>query len=127
MAVASGSGLERLEHSLKLTRLWDLFAPHIYSTEQVANGKPAPDIYLFAANKLGVNPSQCLVIEDSEHGACAGKAAGMTVYGFTGGSHCNRAWDVRLQQAGADAVFSDMPSLKAALGLTCGSRVPILG
>jgi len=120
MAVASGSDIRRLEHSLKLTRLWDHFAPHIYSTEQVARGKPAPDIYLFAADKLGVSPSHCLVIEDSEHGARAGKAAGMMVYGFTGGSHCSLAWDARLREAGADAVFSDMPSLQAALGLTCG-------
>jgi len=53
MAVASGSGLGRLEHSLKLTGLWDLLAPHIYSTEQVGRGNPAPDIYLFAAVRLG--------------------------------------------------------------------------
>jgi HAD superfamily hydrolase (TIGR01509 family) len=117
MAVASGSGLGRLEHSLKLTRLWDLLAPHIYSSEQVARGKPAPDIFLFAADKLGVSPSRCLVVEDGQHGARAGKAAGMTVYGFIGGSHCSREWGVSLQQAGADAVFSDMPSLQAALGL----------
>jgi HAD superfamily hydrolase (TIGR01509 family) len=117
MAVASGSGLERLEHSLKLTGLWDLLAPHIYSTEQVTRGKPAPDIYLFAADKLGVSPSHCLVIEDTEHGTLAGKAAGMTVYGFTGGSHCSPGLGASLQQVGADAVFSDMPSLEAALGL----------
>jgi HAD superfamily hydrolase (TIGR01509 family) len=117
MAVASGSELERLEHSLKLARLWDLLAPHIYSTEQVTRGKPAPDIYLFAANKLGVHPSECLVIEDSQHGTIAGKTAGMTVYGFIGGSHCSPGLGVRLQRAGADAVFSDMPSLQAALRL----------
>ena len=117
MAVASGSGLGRLEHSLKVTGLWDLFAPHIYSTEQVAHGKPAPDIYLFAAGKLGVSPSRCLVIEDSQHGTHAGKAAGMTVYGFTGAGHCSPELGASLQEAGADAVSSDMPSLQAALGL----------
>jgi HAD superfamily hydrolase (TIGR01509 family) len=117
MAVASGSGLRRLEHSLKLTGLWDLLAPHIYSTEQVARGKPAPDIYLFAADKLGVRPSRCIVIEDSRHGTHAGKAAGMTVYGFTGGGHCSPELGPSLQEAGADAVFSDIPSLQAALGL----------
>ena len=117
MAVVSGSGLGRLEHSLKLTGLWDFLAPHIYSTEQVARGKPAPDIYLFAAEKLGVSPSRCLVIEDSQHGTHAGKAAGMTVYGFTGAGHCSPDLGASLQDAGADAVFSDMPSLQAALGL----------
>jgi HAD superfamily hydrolase (TIGR01509 family) len=117
MAVASGSGLGRLEHSLKLTGLWDLLAPHIYSTEQVARGKPAPDIYVFAADKLGVSPSRCLVIEDSRHGVHAGKAARMTVYGFTGGGHCSPELGASLQEAGADAVFSEMPSLQTALGL----------
>jgi len=117
MAVASGSGLGRLEHSLKLTGLWDILAPHIYSTEQVARGKPAPDIYLFAAGKLGVSPSRCLVIEDSQHGTHAGTAAGMTVFGFTGASHCSPDLGASLQEAGADAVFSDMLSLQAALGL----------
>lgn len=111
MAVACGSALGRLEHSLKLTRLWDLLASHIYSTEQVARGKPAPAIFLFAADKLGVSPSRCLVVEDAQHGVRAGKAAGMTVYGFTGASHCSPEWGASLQQAGADAVFSDMPSL----------------
>lgn len=117
MAVASGSGLKRLEHSLKLTGLWDLLAPHIYSTEQVTRGKPAPDIYLFAADKLGVSPSHCLVIEDTEHGTLAGIAAGMTVYGFTGGSHCNASLGAKLQKVGAVAVFSDMPRLESALEL----------
>jgi HAD superfamily hydrolase (TIGR01509 family) len=115
MAVASGSSLDRLQHSLKLTRLWDLFAPHVYSTEQVARGKPAPDVFLFAADKLAIEPSRCLVVEDAEHGTRAGKAAGMTVYGFTGASHCGPEWDNRLHEAGADAVFADMASVEAAL------------
>jgi len=106
-----------LEHSLKLTGLWDLFVPHIYSTEQVARGKPAPDIYLFAAGKLGVSPSRCLVIEDSQHGTHAGKAAGKTVYGFTGADHGSPDLGASLQDAWAEADFSDMPSLQAALGL----------
>jgi beta-phosphoglucomutase-like phosphatase (HAD superfamily) len=83
----------------------------------VARGKPAPAIFLFAADKLGVSPSRCLVVEDAQHGVPAGKAAGMTVYGFTGASHCSPEWGASLQQAGADAVFSDMPSLGAALEL----------
>jgi HAD superfamily hydrolase (TIGR01509 family) len=111
MAVASGSSLSRLEHSLRVTQLWDFFAPHIYSSEQVARGKPAPDIYLLAAEKLDVSPDRCLVIEDAEHGIRAGKAAGMTVYGFTGAGHCTAEWTMR-----ADAVFCDATALQVALG-----------
>jgi HAD superfamily hydrolase (TIGR01509 family) len=118
MAVASGSSLGRLEHSLRLAGLWDYLAPHIYSTEQVARGKPAPDIYLLAAARLGVCAERCLVVEDAEHGTRAGKAAGMTVYGFTGASHCTSETADRLRTAGADAVFSDSTTLWAALGAT---------
>jgi beta-phosphoglucomutase-like phosphatase (HAD superfamily) len=118
MAVASGSGLGRLEHSLRLTRLWGFLTPHIYSTEQVERGKPEPDIFLFAAGRLSAQAHRCLVVEDAEHGTRAGKAAGMTVYGFTGASHCSPDWGASLQKAGADAIFSDMPTLQAALGLS---------
>jgi HAD superfamily hydrolase (TIGR01509 family) len=115
-AVASGSSLRRLKHSLTLTGLWDYFAPHIYSSEQVVRGKPAPDIYLLAAARLGVCAERCLVVEDAEHGTRAGKAAGMTVYGFTGASHCTYETADSLRAAGADAVFSDSAALRAALG-----------
>jgi len=117
MAVASGSSLNRLEHSLRVTQLWDFFAPHIYSSEQVARGKPAPDIYLLAAEKLGVSPDRCVVIEDGEHGIRAGKAAGMTVYGFAGAGHCTGEWATRLHAAGADAVFCDATDLQVALDM----------
>lgn len=117
MAVASGSSLDRLEHSLRLTGLWDFLAPHIYSTEQVGRGKPAPDVFLHAADKLAVSPKHCLVVEDAKHGVQAGKAAGMTVFGFTGASHCEPGWDVGLRDAGADEVFADMATLQTALGL----------
>ncbi len=115
MAIGSGSSLKRLEHSLRLVKLWDAFAPHVYSSEQVARGKPAPDIYLLAAEKLRVAPARCLVIEDGVHGTHAGKAAGMTVYGFTGGSHCTPATAGDLRTAGADAVFADVATMRAAL------------
>jgi HAD superfamily hydrolase (TIGR01509 family) len=118
MAVASWSGLGRLEHSLRLTQLWGFLAPHIYSTEQVERGKPAPDIFLFAAGRLSAHPNRCVVIEDAEHGTRAGKAAGMTVYGFAGASHCSPDWGAGLLKAGADAIFSDMATLKDALGLS---------
>lgn len=86
-AVASSSTLTRLEHSLKLCDLWQDFAPHIFSATQVARGKPAPDLFLFAAQRLGVAPADCIVIEDSPAGIQAARAAGMRVVGFLGGNH----------------------------------------
>jgi HAD superfamily hydrolase (TIGR01509 family) len=115
MAVASGSSLRRLEHSLKLVRLWQYFDPYIYSTEQVARGKPSPDVFLHAAESLGIAADQCLVIEDAEHGIRAGKAAGMTVYGFIGASHCTPEWDLYLRAAGADDVFFNVGDLRTAV------------
>jgi HAD superfamily hydrolase (TIGR01509 family) len=110
-AVASGSSSERLEYTLKLTHLWELFAPHIYSTTLVAKSKPAPDIFLYTARQLGVKPEQCLVIEDSTLGVRAGVAAGMTVLGFTGGSHIKKGHEEKLLELGAKKVFSKMQDI----------------
>src|SRR5712692_4529493 len=89
----------------------------IFSTALVARGKPAPDIFFYAAAKMGASPQRSVAIEDSAPGIVAAKAAGMTVFGFAGGSHCRLGHDARLAAAGADLVFSDMrelPSLIAA-------------
>ena len=112
---ASGSSPERLLHSLGLVNLWDRFAPHIFSATQVKNGKPAPDLFLFAAEQMGVHPSACLVIEDSVAGVRAAKAANMRVYGFTGGSHCDNAHGDLLRKEGADVVFGHMSEIAEAL------------
>lgn len=108
MAIASGSGMERLSHTLALTGLTSYFNGHVYSAENVKNGKPAPDIFLLAAEKLGVAPKDCLVIEDSPHGVAGAKAAGMTVYAFTGGSHIQEATRQNLIKAAPHAIFSRM-------------------
>jgi beta-phosphoglucomutase-like phosphatase (HAD superfamily) len=63
---------------------------HIFTKNMVKRAKPAPDLFLLAAQKMGAGPSRTLVIEDSITGATAGVAAGMTVVGFTGSVH-NRA------------------------------------
>jgi HAD superfamily hydrolase (TIGR01509 family) len=110
-AVASSSRAIYLESKLKRTGLWDLVAPHVYSGDEVAHGKPAPDIYLHAAEKLGVPPSRCLVVEDSVNGVASGLAAGMSVIGFTGGGHCFEGHGERLSAAGAAAILPDFPSL----------------
>jgi HAD superfamily hydrolase (TIGR01509 family) len=79
MAVASGSSLVIIERILKEAGLRDYFGPHIYSSDQVVQPKPAPDVFLYAAKKLGVPPHDVLVFEDSRHGVDAGKAARMKV------------------------------------------------
>ena len=67
-AIASGSTPGDLDRKLRRVGLFDIFAPHIYSSEHVARAKPAPDIFLHAARNLGVAPADCLVIEDSVNG-----------------------------------------------------------
>ncbi|GGB39006.1 haloacid dehalogenase [Roseibium aquae] len=114
-AVASSSSLPALIRKLGHTGLSRYFEPHIYSGEQVENGKPAPDLFLFAAGKLGIAPERCLVIEDSSNGVIAGLAAGMTVWGFTGGGHCQAGHGRKLRAAGADLVIADHGELAARL------------
>jgi HAD superfamily hydrolase (TIGR01509 family) len=85
MAVASQSPLARVRLSLQVAGLAGQFGEHIYVTSMVARPKPAPDIYLLAAQKLGTEPANCIVIEDSPAGAAAARAAGMRVVGYAPG------------------------------------------
>src|SRR5208282_4639240 len=77
--------------------------------------KPAPDLFLHAAERMGAAPGHCLVIEDSVPGVTAGVAAGMTVFGFSGSSHCEPDHNERLMRAGATKIFPEMSALGAAL------------
>lgn len=113
--VASSSQPERLRHTLGVTGLWSHFDPHVFSASMVRNGKPAPDLFLYAADKMGARPQDCVVVEDSRAGVAAGRAAGMRVLGFTGGSHCPPDHAARLREAGADAVFAEMGKLPRLL------------
>jgi HAD superfamily hydrolase (TIGR01509 family) len=113
--VASGSAPERLRHTLSLTGLLPHFAPHIFSAAEVAHGKPAPDLFMFAAERMGVAPADCVVIEDSVPGMQAATAAGMRAIGFTGGSHCRPDHGERLRRAGAAAVCTDLADLPGLL------------
>jgi HAD superfamily hydrolase (TIGR01509 family) len=110
--VASSSDTERVAHSLELTGLAGLFGSRVFTAQMVARGKPAPDLFLHAAARMEVAPRRTLVIEDSVSGVEAGKAAGMTVWGFVGGSH-HAVGDPRalLEAAGADRVFDQMRDL----------------
>lgn len=115
--VASSSSPERLRHSLGLVGLYESLAPHIFSATMVKHGKPAPDLFLFAAQSMGVTPAKCVVIEDSLAGVTAGKAAGMPVIGFTGGSHTGPHLTDRLLAAGAATVVADMTEVVKLLGV----------
>jgi beta-phosphoglucomutase-like phosphatase (HAD superfamily) len=78
---------------------------------QVKHGKPAPDLFLFAAEQMRTAPGRCLVIEDSVPGITGARAAGMTVLGFHGGSHCPPGHAQALRAAGAHGTFDDMRQL----------------
>ena len=107
--VASSSDIDRVSLSLNVTGLALHFDSRLYTAQMVKHGKPAPDLFLYAAGKMQTDPSRALVIEDSVSGVLAAKAAGMTVWGFVGGSHYHRR-DGRaiLTAAGADRVFARM-------------------
>jgi HAD superfamily hydrolase (TIGR01509 family) len=113
--VASNSHLERVRHALSVTGLLPLFDPHVFSASQVPRGKPAPDLFLFAAEKLGTAPEACVVVEDSITGVEAAVVAGMPVVGFCGGSHCPSDHADQLRSAGCSHVFARMPDLAAFL------------
>jgi len=85
MAVASQSPLARVRFTLDVTGLAGFFGERLYVTSMVARPKPAPDIYLHAAAKLGAEPTACLVVEDSPAGAAAARSAGFQVLGYAPG------------------------------------------
>ncbi len=109
--VASSSNPERIELSLSLTGLAAYFSEAVYSSHQVARGKPAPDLFLFAAASMAVEPRRCLVIEDSIYGIQGAVAAGMTAIGFSGGSHIPDGHEDELKAGGAVAVDASWEAL----------------
>ncbi|MDD3181373.1 MAG: HAD family phosphatase [Alphaproteobacteria bacterium] len=115
MCVASGSSVERNRHALTIVGLLPFFDGRIFCSSQVAQGKPAPDVFLFAAQQMGVAPAQCLVIEDSVPGVQAAKAAGMTVFAYLGGSHVSESWRERIKAEKPDSIFDDMPALPSLI------------
>jgi HAD superfamily hydrolase (TIGR01509 family) len=108
--VASSGTHEKMRHTLGHTGLYQRFAGRIYSATEVARGKPAPDLFLHAAARMGVPPEDCVVVEDSRYGVQAARAAGMTCLGYAGGL---TAAD-RLAGPGT-VVFQDMRELPALL------------
>jgi len=114
--VASSGTPEKIRHGLTCAGLYDLLAPHIFSASQVKRGKPAPDLFLFAAGQMRASPERCVVIEDSIPGITGALAAGMTVLGFYGGSHCRLGYADTLRAAGAALTFDDMRQLPGLIG-----------
>jgi HAD superfamily hydrolase (TIGR01509 family) len=106
--VASSGRRERIQFALSQVGLLSRFGTHWWGAEDVAHGKPAPDLFLLAADKMGSLPGDCVVIEDAEFGVQAARAAGMAVFGFAARTPPERL-------AGADYVFKDMAELPALL------------
>jgi len=111
MAVGSNGPVAKMEITLDRVGLSDLLRPHIYSARDLANPKPAPDIYLHAAAQLGVAPQDCVVVEDSASGARAAKAAGMRCVGFALVADPAKLTPI------CDMVAKDMTDVGAYLGL----------
>jgi HAD superfamily hydrolase (TIGR01509 family) len=106
VAVASGADRQKVEMMLAQVGLLPFFAGRVFSGHETSRSKPYPDVYLAAANHLGVEPRHCLVVEDTVTGVQAGVAAGATVWGY---ATLGQAKD--LQQAGATHVMHDMSEL----------------
>ena len=105
--VATSSSPGRVEQSLRMTGLWEVANGRIFTASEVARGKPAPDLFLHAAARMGVEPARCLVIEDSLTGIRAARAAGMEVWRFVGGSHLGAAAAAEPQDAVPDLRFAN--------------------
>lgn len=101
--IATSSSPRRVNRSLELVGLSELFIQNIFTASQVKRGKPAPDLFLFAATSMGAIPENTMVIEDSESGVAAGLAANMFTVRFMGGAHLENQRD----NSGANLVFKN--------------------
>jgi HAD superfamily hydrolase (TIGR01509 family) len=112
--LATSSSPERLALSLRVTGLTPYFAGRMYTASEVERGKPAPDLCLHAARRMGIDPARALVIEDSEMGVRAAAAANMQVWHFAGGAHVRAGYHLPPEVV-ADRVVADMADLRGAL------------
>lgn len=116
-AIASSSSTAWIVRHLEHIGLRDVFGDRLFSgKEHVANGKPAPDIYLYAAAALGVAIDRCVIIEDSPVGATGAVASGAHVIGFVGGTHCGSDHAEKLHAIGVHHIAQDFEAVKALLG-----------
>lgn len=118
MAIATGGSIRRMTETLRISGLDGYFTGRCFSADQVARGKPAPDLVQLAARELGVAPGACVVVEDSPHGVAGAMDAGMSAIGFVGGSHLGGIRDAhaaRLREAGAARVFGSLAEVHQAI------------
>ncbi len=120
--VASSSTHDWLNHGVEKFGLRAVLGQNLFSATEVKNGKPAPDIFLHAAQRMGVPPAKCAVLEDSAAGVEGGAAAGMKVIGFLGASHIRDGHGAQLQAAGAHALARNFADVATVLGLV-GARL----
>ena len=113
--VASSSQPDRITLSLGVTNLAPLFGERVFSASEVNHGKPAPDLFLYAAARCDSAPADCIVIEDSPAGIIAAARAGMASIGFAGASHADHILAEALAAAGAGVVVTAMADLPAAV------------
>jgi len=120
--ICSNSSTTRIESMLTRARLLPLFEGVIFSSADTptAKPKPAPDVFLFAAEKMEASPQKTIVIEDSVHGIAGARAAGMRVIGFTGASHTHSRHADMLMEAGAETTISRMSDLKPTIEAMAG-------
>jgi HAD superfamily hydrolase (TIGR01509 family) len=122
-AVASSSSTRWIRAHLEHLGLADAFADHLYSgREHVERGKPAPDIYIYAAERLGADISRSAIIEDSAVGATGALASGAAVIGLAAGRHCLDGHADMLRSLGVDHVASNFDEVADLLGLAQTSR-----
>jgi HAD superfamily hydrolase (TIGR01509 family) len=114
-AVASSSPIDRVRTSLDITGLLQFFGPRLFSASNVARGKPAPDVFAFAAARVRTDPADCIVVEDSVSGVTAAVAAGMRAVGYVGGSQTPGRLARDLVAAGAHTAIADMRVLKGSI------------
>ena len=108
--VASSGSHEKMRFTLGLTGLLERFDGRMFSVSEVDRGKPAPDIFLHAAARMGVAPAACAVVEDSRFGVEAARAAGMRAFGYAGG-----LTPAHLLAGSGTIVFTDMRELPRLL------------
>lgn len=124
--LATSSSPRRLALSLRAAGLTRFFEGRCFTASEVQKGKPAPDLFLHAAGRMGADPAHCLVIEDSELGVRAGLAAGMAVWHFAGGCHVLAGYRLPAEVV-PHRVVAGMPELGAGfreLGLSSWARSP---
>ena len=116
IACASGADRKKVELQLVKCGLMPYFEGRVFSGHELPRSKPAPDVYLAAAAAVGVDPSRCLVVEDTEVGVTAGVAAGATVFGYSP-PEAGHGGPQALRSAGASRVFTRMADLPALMAL----------